>query len=209
MLAEKATPSALGADLKPLAPTLLLSIDQGEELFLAETQDEAQAFLALLRELLVEDAPALIAVLAIRSDSYGHLQEAKALDGVRKLPFDLGPMPKGSYADVIKGPARRLVGSARALKIDGALVDALLADVEAGGAKDALPLLALTLERLYLEHGGDGDLTLAEYRTLGGLKGSIEAAVEHALKGADANPTIPRDRAARLALLRRGLIPWL
>ena len=37
----------------------------------------------------------------------------------------------------------------------------LLADIEAGGAKDALPLLAFTLERLYVEHGGDGELTVA------------------------------------------------
>ena len=29
------------------------------------------------------------------------------------------------------------------------------------------------------------------------------------MKAADADPAIPRDRAARLALLRRGLIPWL
>jgi formylglycine-generating enzyme required for sulfatase activity len=41
------------------------------------------------------------------------------------------------------------------------------------------------------------------------VKGSIEAAVEHALKAADADPAIPKDRLARLALLRRGLIPWL
>jgi hypothetical protein len=33
--------------------------------------------------------------------------------------------------------------------IEDALVDALLGDVNAGGAKDALPLLAFTLERLY------------------------------------------------------------
>ena len=71
------------------------------------------------------------------------------------------------------------------------------------------PLLAFTLERLYLEHGGDGDLRLAEYRELGGIKGSIEAAVEGALKAADADPAVPRDRAAREALLRRALIPWL
>ncbi len=34
------------------------------------------------------------------------------------------------------------------------MLDALLADIEAGGAKDALPLLAFTLERLYVEYGG-------------------------------------------------------
>ena len=41
------------------------------------------------------------------------------------------------------------------------------------------------------------------------MKGSIEAAVERALKAADADPAIPRDRVARMALLRRGFIPWL
>ncbi|HEX3913005.1 MAG TPA: SUMF1/EgtB/PvdO family nonheme iron enzyme, partial [Steroidobacteraceae bacterium] len=209
MLADKATLSALDADSKPKPPTLIISVDQGEELFLAEGQDESEAFLTLLRELLLDDPPALIVVIAIRSDSYGHLQEAKLLDGIQKIPFDLGPMPKGSYAEVIKGPARRLKGTARSLEIDEAMVDALLGEIESGGAKDALPLLSFTLERLYVEHGGDGDLTLAEYRSLGGIRGSIEAAVERAFKAADTDPAIPKDRLARLALLRRGLIPWL
>jgi formylglycine-generating enzyme required for sulfatase activity len=208
-LIDKATPRGPDVDAKPTSPTLILSIDQGEELFRAEGLDEAQTLLALLRDLLIEDAPAVIVLFAIRSDSYAHLQEAKLLEGIRKIPFDLGSVPKGSYAEVIKGPARRLEGTKRPLDIEDALVDALLADIDAGGAKDALPLLAFTLERLYVEHGGDGDLTAAEYRSLGGITGSIEAAVERAFKAADADPAIPNDRVARLALLRRGLIPWL
>jgi formylglycine-generating enzyme required for sulfatase activity len=208
-LLDKAMPRAPDGDIKSTPPTLIISIDQGEELFVAEGQGEAQALLTLLRDLLLDDVPALIVVFAIRSDSYGHFQEAKQLDGIEKTPFDLGPMPKGSYAEVIKGPARRLEGTKRPLEVEAALVDTLLADIDAGGAKDALPLLAFTLERLYVEHGGDGDMTVAEYRSLGGIRGSIEAAVERALKAADADPAIPRDRAARLALLRRGLIPWL
>ena len=204
-LPDKATPR----DGEAVPPSLVISVDQGEELFLAEGRDEAQALLALLRNLLLQNSSAVTVVIAIRSDSYGHLQEEKQFEGIRIIPFSLGPMPKGSYAEVIKGPARRLDETSRPLEIQDALVDALLADVEAGGAKDALPLLAFTLERLYVEHGGDGNLTIAKYRSLGGLKGSIEAAVERALKVADADPAIPRDRAARLALLRRGLIPWL
>ena len=145
---------------KPKPPALVLSIDQGEELFLAEAQDEAQPFLALLRDLLIEDAPAVIAVFTIRSDNYERLQLAKELEGVRQQTFSLPPMPKGSYAEVIKGPARRLDGTARALKIEDGLVDALLADIEAGGAKDALPLLAFTLERLYEEYHAGGHLKL-------------------------------------------------
>jgi hypothetical protein len=95
-------------------------------------------------------------------------------------------MPRGSYAEVVKGPARRLEGSARAFEIDDALVDALLADIESGG-----------------------HLKLVHYDELGRVKGSIEAALERALKVADADPAVPKDRVARLDLLRRGLIPWL
>jgi formylglycine-generating enzyme required for sulfatase activity len=209
LLTDKATVQASDGSGTPTSPTLILAIDQGEELFIAEGQEEAQALLALLRDLVVQDAPAVIVVIAIRSDSYAHVQEAKLLEGIRKVPFDLGSMPKGSYAEVIKGPARRLEGTHRPLQIEDGLIDALLADIEAGGAKDALPLLAFTLERLYVEHGGDGDLTLDEYQSLGGITGSIEAGVERALKTANADLRVPKDRTARLALLRRGLIPWL
>lgn len=208
-LADKATPIALDADAEPTTPTLILSVDQGEELFLAEGQDEAQAFLVLLHDLLIQDTPAIIAVFTIRSDNYERLQLVKELEGLRQHTFSLPPMPRGSYAEVIKGPAQRLARTERPLEVEDTLANTLLTDIEAGSAKDALPLLAFTLERLYVEHGGDGDLTVAEYRSLGGITGSIEAAVERALKAADADPAIPKDPAARLALLRHGLIPWL
>ena len=209
MLAQKATPAASDTAVTPKAPTLVLSIDQGEELFLAEGQQEAQPFLALLRDLVTADAPAVIALFTIRSDNYERLQLAKELEGVRQQTLSLPPMPKGSYAEVIKGPARRLEGTPRALRIDDAVVDALLADIEAGGAKDALPLLAFTLERLYGEYGATGHLKLEHYEKLGRIEGSIEAAVERAFRAADADPKVPKDKQARLALLRRGLIPWL
>jgi formylglycine-generating enzyme required for sulfatase activity len=191
-------------------PTLVLSIDQAEELFLAEGAEEAKSFLVLLRELVMADTSfAVIAIFTIRSDKYEPLQVASQLEGLRQDTFSLPPMPKGSYAEVIKGPARRLAATARELGIEDALVDALLDDVEEGGAKDALPLLAFTLERLYDEYHGGGELKLEHYEKLGRVKGSIEAAVERALETADADRNIPRDRQARLALLRKGLIPWL
>ncbi len=118
-------------------------------------------------------------------------------------------MPAGSFGDIIRGPARRVSAAGRKLIIEEPLVDALLSDIEIGGTKDALPLLAFTLERLYTDYGADGDLQLGEYERLGRIRGAIEAAVEEALRKADGNAAIPRDRAARLALLRRGLIPWL
>jgi signal transduction histidine kinase len=193
----------------PKPPTLVLAIDQGEELFQAEALSEAQPFLALLRDLVATDEPPVIAVFTIRSDNYERLQSAPELDDTSHKALNLPPMPKGSYADVVKGPARRLDGTARAFKIDDVLVEALLADIEAGGAKDTLPLLSFTLQRLYEEYGVTGHLTLEHYNKLGRVQGSIEAAVARAFTAADKDSRIPREREARLTLLRRGLIPWL
>jgi formylglycine-generating enzyme required for sulfatase activity len=209
LLARKVAPATPNAIVTPKAPTLVLSIDQGEELFLAEGQGEAKTFLTLLHDIVTVDAPAVTALFTIRSDSYERLQLAEQLDGLRQQPLSLPPMPRGSYAEVIRGPAKRLDGTPRALKIDDALVDALLTDIDADGAKDALPLLAFTLERLYGEYGATGQLKLAHYEKLGRISGSIEAAVERAFGAADADPRLPKDRQARLALLRCGLIPWL
>lgn len=191
-------------------PTLVIAIDQGEELFLAEAASEAQPLLALLADLVVSDGPPVIAVFTIRSDNYERLQAAPELDGIHQETLSLPPMPMGAYSEVIAGPVRRLDGTARALKLDPKLATTLMADIQAGGAKDALPLLAFTLERLYEEYGSaTGHLTADHYEKLGRVQGSIEAAVERAFKAADADPRIPRDRDARLLLLRRGLIPWL
>lgn len=205
LLAPLARPTGEG-DARPM---LILPIDQGEEAFQADGGAEAAAALALLNELLQQDDPPMMVIVTIRSDSYEPLQTAPALDGVTQHAFSLPPLPKGAYGQVIAGPAARLAGTPRPLDIDETLVDAILADIETGGAKDALPLLAFALERLYREHGGDGDLTLSEYESMGRIRGAIAAAVEQALAAADADPAIPRDRAARLALLKRGLIPWL
>jgi len=209
-LVQKATRPALDPGAMPKTPVLVLSIDQGEELFLAEAQGESQDFLALLRALLTEDSPAIMAILTIRSDNYERLQLARELDGLRQMTLSLPAMPRGSYSEVIKGPPQRLAETARAFQIEDRLVEALLKDIEVdGGAKDALPLLAFTLERLYDEFHAGGNLQLAHYNELGRIGGSIEAAVNHALEAANTDPEVPRDRPRRLALLRQGLIPWL
>jgi WD40 repeat protein len=190
-------------------PILVLAIDQGEELFSAEAQDEAQAFLMLLRNLVVSDELPISVMLTIRSDSYDRLQTAPALDGLNQATLSLLPIPKASFVEIVKKPIDRLKSTSRAVKLDDELVDALLADIAADGAKDALPLLAFTLERLYAEYGAGGHLGLNQYVDLGRIKGSIEAAVEHVLKVADDDARIAPDKGTRFTHLRRGLIPWL
>ena len=59
-----------------------MAIDQGEELFLTDWASESTALLVLLRELLADDAPALLVVIAIRSDAYDYLQTTKSLEGI-------------------------------------------------------------------------------------------------------------------------------
>lgn len=208
-LAQRAQPPALPGEAPAKAPALILAVDQAEELFLAEGAVEAAALLQLLCELALAPAPAVILLFTIRSDAFEQLQSAPALDRLALETFSLPPLPRGAYQQVIEGPALRLQESRRPLRIEPALTQRLLTDIETGGGKDALPLLAFTLQRLYLEYGGDGDLRLDEYEAMAGIAGSIEAAVEGALQAADGDSTVPTDRDQRLALLRRALIPWL
>lgn len=118
-------------------------------------------------------------------------------------------MPHGAYKEVIEAPAKRLVEAGGRLVIEPQLTERLLEDIEKGSGKDALPLLAYTLEQLYREYGAAGALRLSDYDNFGGIEGAIERSIERALKAADQDPQIPRDRDARLLLIRRGLIPWL
>ena len=196
-----------GGDAKP--PVVLLAIDQAEELFLGEASREGQALLELIGGLVTEDRPGLIALFTIRSDAYDRLETARAFEGLRQQALPLLPMPRGAYQTVIEGPAARLKEVGRNLAIEPRLTQRLLEDIERGGGSDALPLLAFTLEQLYLDYGAGGALKLSDYETFGGIRGAIEAAVDRAFAAADTDPRIPRDHMIRLALLRRGLIPWL
>jgi tetratricopeptide (TPR) repeat protein len=208
-LVERASAAMLSDEKNGKPPALVLAIDQAEELFLGEGAQEGMALLDLIRDLTSEDRPAVIAMFTIRSDSYDRLETAKPFEGLRQQTLPLLPMPRGSYQTVIEGPAALLRETSRAFTIEPQLTQRLLEDIEKGGGSDALPLLAFTLEQLYLDYGGSGAIKVADYEKFGGIRGAIEAAVERALKAADADSRIPRDRDARLDLLRRGLIPWL
>ena len=142
----------------------------------------------------------------MRSDRYELLQAQEAFASVKRQLFDLPPLPTAEFKSVIEGPARRVVEAGGRLEIDPALTEQLIAD--AAGA-DALPLLSFTLERLYLDYGTDGRLTLAEYQKLGGVQGSIEAAVAQAFAEPGRAPAIPATKDAQLASVRAAFIPWL
>jgi WD40 repeat protein len=193
----------LGAD----PPTIVIGVDQAEELLGKEGGEEAEHLLDLLGSLLGQAsgnrprAPiSVILLAAIRSDSYGQLQTAAPLIGIPQTPFNLPPLALAEYKMVIEGPASRVTDAGRKLTIEADLTEQLLQDAE--GA-DALPLLAFILERLQREYGTGGELLLKDYQALGGLQGSIEAAVNKAWNDPDQDPIIPADEATRSALLHQ------
>jgi len=212
-LQELALPSA-AADTLP--PTIIIPVDQGEELFATDGRDEAEEFLSRLGEALApptgKGAEAIaarrrcLAVLAMRSDSYERVQAEPRLAQVEPRLFNLRPMESHEYKAVIEGPAARATVAGAKLTIDPRLTERLLTDTE--GA-DALPLLAFTLERLFVQYGTDGDLKLEEYEELGGVRGSIEAAIAEAFANPGKAPVIPREATEQDRRLRLGFIPWL
>ena len=187
------------------APTLVLPVDQAEELFNADAGPEAARFLEVLASLVEHEAgvtPGMVLAVTIRADRYEPLQIAPELAGVHSVVFDeLKPMPPAGYAEVITGPARRASAAGRRLIIEPALVERLLAETAEGA--DALPLLALTLERLYRDFGDDGDLTVGEYAAMGGMAQVVQNEVDNLL-AAD-----PEQRDAQLHTLHDAFIPWL
>jgi len=205
--AQRTAPLPGEAEESP--PTLVMPVDQAEELFQADGAEAAERFLHLIRALAAREEVPLMILFTIRSDSYEHLQISAAMEGVRPRLFSLAPMPQGNYQMVIEGPAKRLNEAGGKLAIEPQLTQRLLEDIQRAGSKDALPLLAFTMERLYRDYGGDGDLRLDEYEDMRGINGAIHAAVEQALIAGENDCRLPNDRDALLKLLRRGLIPWL
>ncbi len=193
-----------------MSPTILVAIDQGEDLFRAEGARESEELLALVRALVESDDPSCIALFAIRSDSFDRLEHASELLGLAQEAQPLLPMPRGNFRSVIEGPAERAANAGQKLAIDPQLTARLLADIDQEAGADALPLLAFTLQQLYEDHRASGRLTLADYAAFGAMGGAIDRAVERAFRKADADPAhFPADRGERERLLRRGLIPWL
>lgn len=184
-------------------PTLVLPVDQAEELFSTDAGPQAEQLLRLLASLDADpDTPGMIVAAAIRTDRYEVMQTTPELATLDTQVFDgLRPMPATQFKEVIVGPAARSTAGGRPLRLEPALVDRLLADCSEGA--DTLPVLSLTLARLYEDFGSTGELTLAHYHSIGGVANIVQTEVNSTLSGD------PSRRAEQLATLRSAFIPWL
>ncbi|GJH18449.1 TIR domain-containing protein [Caballeronia novacaledonica] len=163
--------------------TVLITIDQAEELFGYSATQSADRFLRLIRAALELPQRQIMVAATLRSDCLADFQGHVALrDGqshaLRYTPIPVDPVPLRNFSQIIRGPAT-LAG----LRVDDGLVEAMINDT---GGRDALPLLAFTLRRLY-ELGEDGHLSMARYEAMGGLEGSVRDAAQRVIDGL--NPT--------------------
>jgi predicted AAA+ superfamily ATPase len=140
---------------------ILVSIDQGEELFVTADPDQVKNFWSLLDAMLNEHLP-FIALVGLRSEYLEQLQRGLTAEIEQ---FLLKPLPLERVRDIIEGPAS-VVG----LDVDNALTVAAIKDAS---TDDALPLLAFALRELYDRFAKSGGLTIDAYRALGDEKASL------------------------------------
>ena len=184
-------------------PTIVIAIDQGEELFNEEGRTEAKRFIDILSKTLAANS-GVLALLTMRTDSFPQVQNDAVLAAVPKEIFTLDKMLEGSYREVIEGPAALV--QPKPLKIDPQLTEALLKDA---AGQDALALLAFTLRYLYDKYQANNALSLEGYEKLGRLKGVIETTVKQALTKGAAKGELPKEEKAQLTLVRMAFIPHL
>ena len=184
-------------------PTVVVPLDQAEELLTAQPARHAERFLAVLHGLVVGaagDGLDMMVVATIRSDHYERLQARPELADVDSELFgEVKPMPSEQFKDVICGPAQRATQAGRPLELEPDLVERLLDDCKHGS--DTLPLLSLTLFRLYVDYGSSGRLSLSDYTKLGGLRRVVQTEIDSIL-AAD-----PAEQQHHLMLLPRGIHP--
>jgi WD40 repeat protein len=155
---------------------LILGLDQLEELFLLEERFpvlERKRFLLAVASLVRSKTPYVWVVATLRSDFYSKCEESEDLIQLMggKGQYRLLPPDSNEFAQMIRFPARAagLTFEDHPLKgrLDDVLRDAALAEDR------SLPLLELTLDRLFEAAGSAGLMTHAAYHGLGGGEGGL------------------------------------
>jgi hypothetical protein len=149
---------------------ILLVLDQMEELLgLSEAQASGR-FLDVLRRALERGDGQFLVLATLRSEYLGEVQLLPFLTTPGPLPYreqTLDPVPLDRLDDIIRVPGQRWP---QPVEFADRLVERMIRDT---GTRDALPLLAFTLNRLWRDTAAraDGVFQLEEYWRLGGLEG--------------------------------------
>ncbi|WP_086787838.1 WD40 repeat domain-containing protein, partial [Crossiella equi] len=187
----------------PAPERRVLVVDQFEEVFtLCPDEAARREFLGRL----AEESTSSVVVAGLRADFYGRcLDHPELVEALQHRHLVLGPMSAAELRAAVTAPARAV-----GLALETGLVELLLRDLgvsdRRGGTRGAerdtydagaLPLLAHALLATW-QHRQGGRLTVAGYRTAGGIQGAVAATAERAWAELDA----AGQAAARPLLLR-------
>jgi WD40 repeat protein len=173
--------------------TVLLAIDQFEELLPPAGGRTADQLMRFLCSVFIRRNGRLLAIGTLRSDYLDvYQQHPHALTDPFFRPWPLGPFPRERIGDVIVKPASRAH-----MKMADDLLERLKQDTP---TSEALPLLAFTLEKLYRRHAGDELLELQEYLDLGGMEGAIQKSINRIIPPSSLSPE--QTAALRLSFVK-------
>ena len=171
--------------------SVVLVIDQAEELWTTSSADSRDRVVQLVSEPVVTAAARLRVVLALRADYYGHAAAHPDLAVlVAESQVLVGPLTDAELRAIVEKPARRA-----GLVVEPGLAQAVIDD--AGREPGALPLVSTALLETWQRRRG-ASLTLAGYAESGGVRGAIA----HLAEAAYAELPDSEKPAARRLLLR-------
>jgi WD40 repeat protein len=161
--------------------SVLLILDQFEDLLGGEVNKESRDFWRILRSGLAEPETPLLLLATLRSDFLGAFQQCE-LRGMSFTSLMLAPMAAEQMAEAIARPAERA-----GIEIAAKLVRRILAEA---GTDDALPLLSFALRMTFERRADPFRLTADDYERVGGLRGAVEKRLREILS---VQPLSPED----------------
>ncbi|HEX3477143.1 MAG TPA: CHAT domain-containing protein, partial [Kofleriaceae bacterium] len=176
--------------------SVLLVVDQLEELFTLASAGERDGFLAALRALRTERR--VVVIVTLRADFFGALMESplwpeKARDKLSRI--EVGPLRGELLRRAIVFPARDV-----GVEVEPELVERLIADT--GSEPGILPLLQETLVQVW-DKRAEQTVTLASYEALGdGNRSGLAVAVSRKADATLRALTDAQSEIARRILLR-------
>ncbi|MEM9565319.1 MAG: BTAD domain-containing putative transcriptional regulator [Actinomycetota bacterium] len=177
---------------RPDRPTVLLVIDQFEELFTLGSSPDLRARFVRNLEVAVDDAAGdVLVAIALRADFYAApLAHPRFATQIAEGIVNVVPLTLDELEAAAARPAERA-----GMTLEPALLVHLLADV--AGETGGLPLFQYALTELFERRAGR-TLTLTEFRAMGGVSGALARRAEDLFLGLDE----PQRRAAKQILLR-------
>jgi len=150
----------------PEGQTVLLIVDQFEELFTLSGEDERSAFLAMLAATIGDERTNVRIVITMRADFFDRpLRFADLGDALRAGTIPISAPDDEALHAIVTEPAAGV-----GVGFEPGLVDRIIADVK--DQPGALPLLEFALTELFEQRDSDL-LTLEAYETSGGVLGAL------------------------------------